>query len=228
MGADGISVLAVGFGRTSAEAAYHARTSSMSPFETIVNDYSSGWRAWQSPLRTMERHAHGQNIYRVSANILRVHEAPDVPRRLHRQLVDSVGLQQGRRRHGGLSSGLAPRSLRNRRRAARVRRAQRGPPDPSLSPGDPGGRRIVAAKLLAGRRPPIGAACSSTSARSPYCSWTWPGARARWPGRRTLPQFWPMVERAARFVFAHRAENPSKTCWEENAGYTPFTLAADH
>ena len=51
----------------------------------------------------------------------------------------------------GLSSRLAPRSLRNRRRAARVRRAQRGPPNPSLSPGDPGGRRIVAAKLLAGR-----------------------------------------------------------------------------
>jgi glucoamylase len=79
MGADGVSVLAVGFGRTSAEAAYHARTSSMSPFETILNDYSSGWRAWQSPLRTMERHAHGQNIYRVSANILRVHEAPTFP-----------------------------------------------------------------------------------------------------------------------------------------------------
>ena len=79
MGADGASVLAVGFGRTTAEAAYHALTSSMSPFETILNDYSSGWRAWQSPLRTMERHAHGQNIYRVSANILRVHEAPTFP-----------------------------------------------------------------------------------------------------------------------------------------------------
>ena len=50
MGADGVSVLTVGFGRTAAEAAYHARTSSMSPFETILNDYSSGWRAWQSPL----------------------------------------------------------------------------------------------------------------------------------------------------------------------------------
>ena len=50
IGADGASVLAVGFGRTTAEAAYHARTSSMTPFETIVNDYSSGWRAWQSPL----------------------------------------------------------------------------------------------------------------------------------------------------------------------------------
>jgi glucoamylase len=62
MGADGASVLAVGFGRTSAEAAYHALTSSMSPFETILNDYSAGWRAWQSGLRTMERRAHGQNI----------------------------------------------------------------------------------------------------------------------------------------------------------------------
>src|ERR1700723_4223463 len=101
MGADGVSVLAVGFGRTSAEAAYHARTSSMTPFETIVNDYSSGWRAWESPLRTMERHAHGHNIYRVSANILRVHEAPTFPGGFIASLSIPWGFSKGDADMGG-------------------------------------------------------------------------------------------------------------------------------
>ncbi len=95
MGADDASVLAVGFGRTTEEAAYHALTSSMSPFEALLNDYAAGWRAWQSGLRTMERRAHGQNIYRVSANILRVHETPTFPGGVIASLSIPWGFQQG-------------------------------------------------------------------------------------------------------------------------------------
>ena len=39
-----------------------------------------------------------------------------------------------------------------------------------------------------------------------------------------LQQFWPMVERAAGFVL-RTGPRTQQDRWEENAGYTPFTLA---
>jgi glucoamylase len=43
-------------------------------------------------------------------------------------------------------------------------------------------------------------------------------------GPPDLPQFWPMVERAAGFVL-RTGPRTKQDRWEENAGYTPFTLA---
>jgi glucoamylase len=222
MGADGVSVLAVGFGRTSAEAAYHARTSSMSPFETIVNDYSSGWRAWQSPLRTMERHAHGQNIYRVSANILRVHEAPTFPGGFIASLSIPWGFSKGDADMGGYHL-VWPRDLCETGGAL-------------LACGADSEVRRILRYLRATQE-------GDGSWRQNY----WLDGASYWSGvqldecafpmllldmaRREgalgppdLPQFWPMVERAAGFVL-RTGPRTKQDRWEENAGYTPFTLA---
>ena len=42
--------------------------------------------------------------------------------------------------------------------------------------------------------------------------------------RPALPAFWPMVQRAANFVI-RMGPQTNQDRWEENAGYTPFTLA---
>ena len=222
MGADGVSVLAVGFGRTSAEAAYHARTSSMSPFETIVNDYSSGWRAWQSPLRTMERHAHGQNIYRVSANILRVHEAPTFPGGFIASLSIPWGFSKGDDDMGGYHL-VWPRDLCETGGAL-------------LACGAHSEVRQILRYLRATQEGDGSWRQNYWLDGAPY----WSGVQldeCAFPmlllelarregalGPPDLPQFWPMVERAAGFVL-RTGPRTKQDRWEENAGYTPFTLA---
>jgi glucoamylase len=221
-GVDGASVLTVGFGRTAAEAAYHARTSSMSPFETILNDYSAGWRAWQSGLHTMERRAHGQNMYRVSANILRGHETSTFPGGVIASLSIPWGFSKGDADMGGyhlvwprdlceIAGGLLACGAHSEvRRILRYLRA--------TQEGDGSWRQNY---WLDG---------------APY----WGGVQldecafpmllldiARREGALGPPDlqpFWPMVKRAAGFVL-RTGPRTKQDRWEENAGYTPFTLA---
>ena len=221
-GVDGASVLTVGFGRTEAEAGYHALTSSMTPFETILNDDSAGWRAWQSGLRTMERRAHGQNVYRVSANILRAHETPTFPGGVIASLSIPWGFSKGDDDMGGyhlvwprdlceIAGGLLACGAHSEvRRILRYLRA--------TQEGDGSWRQNY---WLDG---------------APY----WGGVQldecafpmllldmARREGALGLPDlqpFWPMVKRAAGFVL-RTGPRTKQDRWEENAGYTPFTLA---
>jgi glucoamylase len=221
-GADGGSVLAVGFGRTSAEGAYHARTSSMSPFETILNDYSAGWRAWQSGLRTMERRAHGQNMYRVSANILRVHQTPTFPGGFIASLSIPWGFSKGDDDMGGYHL-IWPRDLCETAGGL-------------LACGAHSEVRQILRYLRATQEGDGSWRQNYWLDGAPY----WGGVQldecafpmllldmARREGALGLPdlqQFWPMVQRAAGFVL-RTGPRTKQDRWEENAGYTPFTLA---
>ena len=222
VGADGGSVLAVGFGRTSAEGAYHARTSSMSPFETILNDYSAGWRAWQSGLRTMERRAHGQNMYRVSANILRVHQTPTFPGGFIASLSIPWGFSKGDDDMGGYHL-IWPRDLCETAGGL-------------LACGAHSEVRQILRYLRATQEGDGSWRQNYWLDGAPY----WGGVQldecafpmllldmARREGALGLPdlqQFWPMVQRAAGFVL-RTGPRTKQDRWEENAGYTPFTLA---
>jgi glucoamylase len=222
MGADGGSVLAVGFGRTWAEGAYHARTSSMSPFETILNDYSAGWRAWQSGLRTMERRAHGQNMYRVSANILRAHQTPAFPGGFIASLSIPWGFSKGDDDMGGYHL-VWPRDLCETAGGL-------------LACGAHSEVRQILRYLRATQEGDGSWRQNYWLDGAPY----WGGVQldecafpmllldmARREGALGLPdlqQFWPMVERAAGFVL-RTGPRTKQDRWEENAGYTPFTLA---
>ena len=222
MGADGGSVLAVGFGRTWAEGAYHARTSSMSPFETILNDYSAGWRAWQSGLRTMERRAHGQNMYRVSANILRAHQTPTFPGGFIASLSIPWGFSKGDDDMGGYHL-VWPRDLCETAGGL-------------LACGAHSEVRQILRYLRATQEGDGSWRQNYWLDGAPY----WGGVQldecafpmllldmARREGALGLPdlqQFWPMVERAAGFVL-RTGPRTKQDRWEENAGYTPFTLA---
>jgi len=73
----GSFVLALGFGRTPAEAALRVRISLNEGADTAIEEYIAGWRAWQDRLLPLDpaRHPGDHNTYRVSTAVLRTHEA---------------------------------------------------------------------------------------------------------------------------------------------------------
>jgi glucoamylase len=222
MDENGVSVLAVGFGRTQAEAGFHALTSSMTPFETILNDYSAGWRGWQSGLRTMERRARGQNIYRVSSNILRVHEAPTFPGGVIASLSIPWGFSKGDDDMGGYHL-VWPRDLCETAGAllacganSEVRRILRYLR--ATQEGDGSWRQNY---WLDGASYWSGVQLDECAFPMLLLDMAWRNGAL---GRPDLQAFWPMVKSAAGFVL-RTGPRTKQDRWEENAGYTPFTLA---
>jgi glucoamylase len=71
--------LALGFGRSPNEAAFRARASLQDDFGAMAQLYAANWRAWQAGLVALDRPVRGHNGYRVSTAVLRAHEAPSFP-----------------------------------------------------------------------------------------------------------------------------------------------------
>jgi len=73
----GSVVLALGFGQHVEEAALRVRSSLSGSVESAVADYAAGWRAWQDSLLPLDPapRPDRQNPYRVSTAVLRAHEA---------------------------------------------------------------------------------------------------------------------------------------------------------
>ena len=162
------------------------------------------------------------SLYRVSTAVLKTHEAKRFPGRHDRQPVDPLGRRQRRRRPGRLSSGLAARPRGERGRAAgrgdvRQRAANAGLPDVHA-----GRRRALAAEYVAGRH--------AVLVRHP-------------DGRNGVPD--PAGRRAAPRWMRSTAWTSGRWCvgrrgflvrngpvtgqdrWEEDGGYSPFTLAVE-
>jgi glucoamylase len=73
-------VLALGFGRNSAEAGHRALASLLDGFETARAEYVREWEAWQNTLSSVDLKGKGERkLYRVSAAVLRTHEAVRFP-----------------------------------------------------------------------------------------------------------------------------------------------------
>ena len=221
-GVDGATVLALGFGRTSSEAAYHALASLQTPFETILNDYAAGWRSWQASLRTLERRARGHNLYRVSAAILRSHEAPTFPGGVIASLSIPWGFSKGDDDMGGYHL-VWPRDLCETGGALLA------------CGGDTHVRQILrylrATQESDGCWPQncwLDGAPFWRGLQLDECAFpmllldmAWRSGALRHPD---LPPYWPMVHRAAGFVLRN-GPRTKQDRWEENAGYTPFTIA---
>ena len=221
-GPDGDAVLALGFALTSSGAALHALSSLQTPFETILNDYAAGWRAWQAGLRSMERRARGHNMYRVSTAILHCHEARAYPGGVIASLSIPWGFSKGDDDLGGYHL-VWPRDL-----------------------CETAGAFLACGEFAAVRRilRYLRATQESDGSWPQNC---WLDGSAYWRGvqldecafptllldiawregairRPDLQAFWPMVKKAAGFVL-RTGPRTKQDRWEENAGYTPFTLA---
>jgi glucoamylase len=221
-GADGLAHLALGFGLSAAEAAFHARKSLQTPFETILNDYAAGWRAWQASLRSMERRARGHNMYRVSAAILHSHQAPQFPGGIIASLSIPWGFSKSDDDLGGYHL-VWPRDLCETAGA-------------HLACGSETAVRRILRYLRATQEADGSWPQNCWLDGSPYwggvqldeCAFpmltldlAWREGALRLP---ELPQYWQMVKSAAGFVM-RIGPRTQQDRWEENAGYSPSTIA---
>ena len=214
--------LALGFGRSAPEAGFRVRASLQTPFERQTQGYATGWRTWQAPLRSLDRKVDGHNVYRVSTAVLRCHESPTFPGGLIASLSIPWGGSKGDDDLGGyhlvwprdlaqtagafLACGANDEVLRVVRYLRAIQEDDGSWPQNCWLDGTPDWHGIQLDE------------CAFPML---LLDMAWrKGAIAR----PVLQAYWPMVARAAGFVIRH-GPRTGQDRWEENAGYTPFTLA---
>jgi glucoamylase len=223
---DGSFVLALGFGRTAAEAALRVRISLDEGVESAIDEYMESWRAWQGGLLPLDPagHSTGHNTYRVSTAVLRTHEARSFAGGYIASLSVPWGFAKGDEDLGGYHLAW-PRDL--------VETA--------------GGLLAAGAKEEA--RQVIDYLRGTQEADGHWPQNCWLDGTAYWNGvqldecalpillvdlafregalsEAELRGTWPMIERAAGFI-VRNGPVTGQDRWEEDGGYSPFTLAAE-
>jgi glucoamylase len=218
---DGEAVLALAFGRNVEEAAHQARASLGEGFDPLRDAYVQAWERWQGALRKVRR----RPLFASSAMVVKVHQSKRVRGAILASLSVPWGFAKGDGDIGGYHL-VWPRDM--------VEAA--------------GG--LLAAGAHAEAREALGylAATQSEDGHWPQNMWAegipyWSGVQmdetalpillvdlARREGALgkgdRADGFWPMVRRAASFIARNGPATPQDR-WEEDAGYTPFTLAAE-
>ncbi|RVA42912.1 glucan 1,4-alpha-glucosidase [Mesorhizobium sp. M7A.F.Ca.US.001.01.1.1] len=219
------ALLALGFGATPEEAAEHAFASLKQGFEPAAKSYLQNWRNWQKGLLPLDRHAvPGINFYRVSTAVLATHRSIATPGAAVASLSIPWGFDKGDDDLGGYHL-VWPRDL--------VETA-----GGFLAAGDAASALQILDYL--------------GSIQQPDGHWpqnAWLDGSAYWPGiqmdecafplllaealhraghlpHARLAVFLPMIERAAGFV-VRNGPVTGEDRWEEDAGYSPFTLAVE-
>ncbi len=216
-------VLALGFGAIWAEAAEQARATLLEDYDALFRDYVSQWKSWQKMLMPLDRNV-DHDLYRASTAMLRAHESKDFLGGVIASLSIPWGFNKGDEDLGGYHL-VWPRDL--------VETA--------------GG--FVAAGAIADA---VRVLHYLEVTQEPDGRWPqnmWLDGRAYWGGsqmdetafpillvdllRREAPaalgdmkRWWAMVGRAASFI-ACNGPVTQQDRWEEDAGYSPFTLAVE-
>jgi glucoamylase len=223
---NGKFLLALGFGRNAAEAGNRVRASLQDGFDAAQSVYVGEWNRWQAKLlpldkdRTYDR----QNFYRVSTVILRTHEAFNFPGGIIASLSIPWGFSKGDNDLGGYHLAW-PRDL----------------------------VESAGGLLAAGAREEVRRVlCYLQTTQEADGHWAqnmWLDGSPYWNGiqmdetalpvllvdlaRREkalvlgdLARFWPMVRQAAAYLVRNGPVSPQDR-WEEDPGYSPFTIAAE-
>ncbi|HZU45127.1 MAG TPA: glucan 1,4-alpha-glucosidase [Terriglobales bacterium] len=221
---DGVFVLALAFGHTPEEAALHAAASLNDGFEASRNEYLRGWKEWQDQLLALDGHPAPPDIYRVSTSVMRVHEEKDFPGAIIASLSIPWGFNKGDEDLGGYHL-VWPRDL--------VENA--------------GGLLAIGAAKDATRVLNYLQVTQEEAGYWPQNMWIdgapyWHGTQmdeTAFPilladlARRTeavpdgcISRYWPMVKKAAGFLVCNGPVTQQDR-WEEDPGYSPFTLAVE-
>lgn len=217
--------LALGFGQTEHEAASAATHSLKDGFEKAHEVYIADWREWQDGLVPLDRDTHeGINAYRVSTVVLASHRAADRPGAVVASLSIPWGFSKGDDDLGGYHL-VWPRDL--------VETA-----GGFLAAGDFREALAILEYLRDVQEP---------SGRWPQNLWLdgkpyWHGVQMdecafpilladllRRHGHldsKAQAHFMPMLRNAAGFILANGPATDEDR-WEEDAGYSPFTLAVE-
>ncbi len=217
-------LVALAFGRTWSEAAYRARASLLRGYDIAQDRYVAAWRGWQSGLRALDSVdvEAGRDLYRIGTSVLRCHESPTFAGGFIASLSIPWGADKGDDDLGGYHL-VWPRDL--------VQTA--------------GGFIAAGANAEALRILEYLRATQDEDGHWPQNMWLdgtpyWSGVQldeSAFPillvdmlarADALTPQMhslcWPMVERACRFIL-HNGPVTGQDRWEEDAGYSPFTLA---
>ncbi len=224
-GGDGSFVLALGFDTQAFSAAHHARASLFAGFDTALQGYSAGWNAWQDTLLSLAgANADHHNLYRISAAVLHTHESKEFPGGLIASLSIPWGMTKGDNDVGGyhlawsrdlvetvgglIAAGAHAAACRVLRYLQVTQEADGHWPQNMWLDGTPywTGQQIDEAGF------PILLAAQA-----------W---REGTLDTDSLVPFWPMLRAAAGFI-VRNGPVTKQDRWEENAGYSPFTLAVE-
>ena len=197
----------------------------MMQFGEIAEHYAEAWRDWQAALRRLDRTLdNGHNAFRISTAVMRAHDSPDFPGGLIASLSIPWGASKGDDDLGGYHL-VWPRDLVN----------------------TAGGLLAVGAHALAVRVLEYLRATQEMDGRWPQNTWLdgtqyWGGVqmdecalpillvdmaeRAGALEGDPLRDYWPMVRAAAGFV-GRTWPGTGQDRWEEDSGFTPYTLGAE-
>jgi glucoamylase len=218
-------LLALGFGRNGAEAGLNALSSLEGGFQRAAAEYIEGWKAWQGGLRELRAESdRGEDLYPVSMAVLRTHEAKRFGGGVIASLSIPWGASKGDDDLGGYHL-VWPRDL------AEVAGA--------LLAGGAGRDALRVIEYLQATQEADGHwAQNMWIDGSPY----WPGIqmdetafpillldlarRERLIDGEGLRRYWPMARRAAGYLYRNGPVSQQDR-WEEDPGYSPFTLAAE-
>ena len=225
LGPDGSVELVLGFGQSETEAGANVLASLRGGLDRALADYCANWRDWQNGLVKLDRPEPGRiNAYRVSTAVLASHRAADRPGAVAASLSIPWGTSKGDDDMGGYHL-VWPRDL--------VETA-----GGFLAAGD----QREALNILEYLR-------QVQLASGRWAQNMWLDGRPYWRGvqmdecafpilladllRRhgviegsTLERYLPMVRRAAGYIVANGPASRQDR-WEEDGGYSPFTLAVE-
>jgi glucoamylase len=219
-------VVALAFGRTAAEAGFHARAALQSDFDATQAEYVRRWQDWQGALLPLDsnRAAGNRSLYRASTMVMRVHQAAQFRGGLIASLSVPWGFSRGDDDLGGYHL-VWPRDL--------VESAVG-----LLAAGAHEEVRGILGYLRATQKPDGQWAQNMWLDGTPY----WNGVqmdetalpillvdlaqREQTLSRAAAATFWPMVRRAAGYLVRNGPLSPQDR-WEEDAGYSAFTVSAE-
>jgi len=221
---NGEFILALGFGGIWADAGQQALSSLLAPYDDVRNNYVFHWQNWQRTLKKLDDKPREKDLYRASMAVLRTHESKDFLGGIIASLSIPWGFNKGDEDLGGyhlvwprdlvenagglLAAGAHDDALRVLHYLEATQEADGhwaqnmwldGRPYWSGSQMDETAFPILLVDLL--RR------------ESTRCFGDW----HRW---------WPMVHKAAAFIAANGPVTQQDR-WEEDGGYSPFTMAAE-
>lgn len=217
-------ILALGFGSIWTEAGQQARSSLLEDYAEVRLHFVNQWRNWQNTLLKLDEPLRQNDLYRSSTAVLRTHESKDFLGGIIASLSIPWGFNKGDEDLGGYHL-VWPRDLVETAGALLA-----------------SGAVTDAVRVLRYLE-------STQEADGSWAQNLWLDGRPYWGGiqmdetafpillldllRREAPDFlgkldrwWPMVRKAAGFI-VRNGPVTQQDRWEEDAGYSPFTLAAE-
>ena len=217
-------VIAVGFGGIWAEAGQQVRATLLEPYSELRGNYSRQWAAWQDTLSKLDEPQRERDLYRASAAMLRVHESKDFLGGIIASLSIPWGFNKGDEDLGGYHL-VWPRDL--------VESAC----------------GLLAAGAAADAIRVLRYLESTQEADGHWAQNMWLDGRAYWTGQQMdetafpvllidllrreasqllgdLNRWWEVTRRAVAFLIRNGPVTQQDR-WEEDSGYSPFTLAVE-